>query len=68
MLNRLARPAAALTLLDVVEAVDGPVRWEAATPGPDGGPLDREVQTVCGQAAGLVRQRLRQVRLSDLVG
>jgi Rrf2 family protein len=59
---RLARPASRITLLEVVEAVDGPVRGAA----PRVGVLDARLRAVCERVADLVRRRLGQVRLSDL--
>jgi Rrf2 family protein len=45
---RLAKAAKAVTLLDVVEAVDGPVRGEAAViDAADGGRLDASLQRTC---------------------
>ena len=65
---RLTRPAARITLLEVVEAVEGPVRGEAPVWGPDRGGLDARLREVCEEVAGLVRRRLGRVRLSDLAG
>jgi Rrf2 family protein len=67
---RLARPAAKVTLLEVVEAVDGPVPAEApaVAEGEDGKALDARLREVCGQVAGLTRRRLGKARLSDLAG
>jgi Rrf2 family protein len=65
---RLARPRQAITLLEVIEAVDGPVRGEVPTDfatAKDG--LDGRLGKVCQEAAELVRARLGQVRLSELV-
>jgi Rrf2 family protein len=64
---RLARPARDITLLEVVEAVDGPV-WGRApgVGGPDGARLDAELQAVCDDAAGAVRCRLRRVTVAEL--
>jgi Rrf2 family protein len=65
---RLARPLRAVTLLEVVEAVDGPLRGEAPLTGTKGaGRLDARLAEVCQEAAGLVRGRLGKVRLSELV-
>ena len=64
----LAKPAASITLLEVVEAVEGPVRGEAPVWGPDQGGLDVRLREVCEEVAGLVRRRLGRVRLSDLAG
>jgi Rrf2 family protein len=65
---RLARPAARITLLEVVEAVDGPIRGEAPLAEGSRDPLDARLQEVCEEVAGLVRRRLGRVRLSDLAG
>ena len=66
---RLARPAKGITLLDVVEAVDGPVRgetprWAAAA----GHKLNARLQQVCDAGAEEVRGRLRKVSLAYLAG
>jgi Rrf2 family protein len=63
---RLARPASRVTLLEVVEAVDGPVR--AQVPLAREGGLDARLGAVCERAADLARSRLGAVRLSDLAG
>jgi hypothetical protein len=65
---RLARPAKGITLLEVVEAVEGPVRG-AALPASDtaqGRRMDARLQAVCDLAAETVRGRLRRVSLADL--
>jgi Rrf2 family protein len=64
---RLARPAGRITLLEVVEALDGPVRGEA--PGVGGGEharFDAKLKAVCDGAAEAVRRRLGKVSLADL--
>jgi Rrf2 family protein len=68
---RLARPASKITLLEVVEAVDGPIRGLAPLSqeaGHHGDGLDPRLAAVCDQAAVLLRGRLGKVRVSDLVG
>jgi Rrf2 family protein len=64
---RLARPAAKVTLLEVVEAVDGPIRGQVPLrpAGPDAGLL-RRLDQVCGQLAEQVRKGLGRVTLADL--
>ncbi len=65
---RLARTADRITLLDVVEVVEGPLRGEAPPiPGAEGKVLDARLQTVCEQVAALTRAALAKVRLADLV-
>src|SRR5689334_10847624 len=66
---RLARPAGAISLLDVVEAVDGPLRGDVGRVGGTGGArLNDRLQTVYDDAAAAVRRRLRAVSLADLAG
>jgi Rrf2 family protein len=67
---RLARPATKITMLEVVEAVDGPIRGQALLTrqaGRDGTGLESRLETICDQAAVLLRTRLGKVRLSELV-
>jgi Rrf2 family protein len=65
---RLAKPAASITLLEVVEAVEGPIRGEAQAVSQAGAGLHSRLQQVCEGVAGLVRRRFGRVRLSDLAG
>jgi Rrf2 family protein len=66
---RLARAAKAVTLLDIVEAVEGPVQGEAPPVGLDGAAaLDKRLQAACEKAAEVTRRRLRRVSLADLAG
>ena len=67
---RLARPATKITMLEVVEAVDGPIRGLAPLAqeaGHHGGGLDPRLEAICDQAALLLRRRLGKVRVSDLI-
>jgi Rrf2 family protein len=66
---RLARPAKGITLLEVVEAVDGPVQGaapQAVTKGD--GQLDGRLQVVCEEAAEIGRRNLGRVSVAELVG
>jgi Rrf2 family protein len=66
---RLARLARDVSLPDVVEAVDGPVRGEAPrVGGKESARLDARLQDVCDQAAEAVRRRLRRVTIAGLAG
>jgi Rrf2 family protein len=64
---RLARPANEVTLLEVLEAVDGPVRGQNtfARDETDAG-LNKRMDQICNQAADTIRKQLQKVRLSDL--
>ncbi len=66
---RLARPAGKISLLEVVEAVDGPIHGNVSfTEGKDTAPLDRKLQAVCDQAAEMTRKQLAAVSVAQLVG
>ena len=65
---RLARPASPISLLEVVEAVDGPLRAEAPRVAGVRDGLDPRLEGVCERVAEEVRRRFGQVRLSDLAG
>src|SRR5262245_43182576 len=65
---RLARPLAHITLLDVLEAVDGPLDGRCTPPESADPGFDRWVEGVSRRAAAVVRRRLAKVRLSELAG
>jgi Rrf2 family protein len=65
---RLARPSKDITLLDVVEAVEGPLRGSVLFSPNDGARnLDRRLEGVFEQATTVVRKHLQKVRIADLV-
>jgi Rrf2 family protein len=64
---RLARPANDITMLEVLEAVDGPIRGQAPFSREDPhSPLNRRLDTICNQAASQARKQLGKVRISEL--
>jgi Rrf2 family protein len=66
---RLARSASDINLLEVIEAIDGPVQAHAPLSQDDAhSPLNQKLEAVCKQAADQIRRYLERVRLSDLVG
>jgi Rrf2 family protein len=63
----LARPAREISVLEIVEGVDGPIRGEAPPVGRgSAAALDGRLQSVCDGAAVLIRERLAKVSLADL--
>ena len=67
---RLARPAKDISLLDIVEAVDGPIRGEVPPVGQDksDGKLDKRLDAVCKETAELVRERFKKIKIANLAG
>ncbi len=64
---RLARSPSDVTLLEIIEAVDGPIRGNAPMGHDDPtNPLNRRLEQVCNQAAEHVRKQLGKIRLSEL--
>ena len=64
---RLARPASAITMLDILEAVDGPIRGQAPLLEENNGPLNYKLEAICKQSADQIRKQLEKVRLTDLL-
>jgi Rrf2 family protein len=65
---RLARPPKEISMLDVVEAVEGPIRGSAALHAHSANGLERRLDQICNQAAEQTRKHLASVRLSSLAG
>jgi Rrf2 family protein len=64
---RLARPANEITILEILEAVDGPVRGQPTFAHEEGnGSLNKRLDQICSQAAEQVRKHLQRIRISDL--
>jgi len=66
---RLAKRPADINMLEVLEAVDGPIRGQAPFGRDDNdGKLNRKLEMICKQVADQMRAQLAKVRLSDLTG
>lgn len=66
---RLARPATEITILDVLEAVDGPMRGHAPISQNDPrNYLNRRLEQICNESAEQVRKTLSKIKLSELSG
>jgi Rrf2 family protein len=64
---RLARPAGRISMLDVVEAVDRPVRGDVAEVGTDAA-LNRRLQAIYDRATDVERRLLAGVSVAALAG
>jgi Rrf2 family protein len=65
---RLAKPARQITVLQIIEAVEGPIRGINAFH--SGGPInsvERKLDAICTQAAQQLRKHLEAIRLSSLL-
>jgi Rrf2 family protein len=66
---RLARTPNDISILDIIEAVDGPIRGHAPmSQTPNDGQLDRRLEAICNQSADQLRKHLGKVRISELAG
>ncbi len=65
---RLARPASRISVLDVIEAVDGPVRATVPSLGrPGREEVEHRLEIICQQVAEWTRNLLGRIYLSDLL-
>jgi Rrf2 family protein len=65
---RLAKSASEVSMLEILEAVDGPIRGMAPFTEEGNGPLNHKLEQICKQTADQTRKYLEKVRLSDLAG
>ncbi len=64
---RLARTPNEISLLEVVEAVDGPIRGQSPfSREENNGALNKRLDTICNQAAETVRKQLQKIKVSEL--
>lgn len=66
---RLAKSAHEVSVLDVIEAVDGPIRGHTPMGRRENGnnAISKKLDTVCSQAADQVRKVMGKVKISDLL-
>lgn len=65
---RLARPASDISVLDVLEAIDGPIRGHApnGSTEPDH-PLDKKLAHICNAAAEQLRRQLSRIKITEIM-
>jgi Rrf2 family protein len=65
---RLAKSPREISLLNIIEAVDGPIRGQSPfTDQRADRALNRKLENICKQIAVQTRRQLEKVRLSDLI-
>ena len=76
---KLARSPSDISVLEIVEAVDGPIRGQAPPPEPtdkdrfpqykpeNSKPLYSKLDSLCQQTAEQVRKQIEKVKLSELI-
>ena len=66
---KLARAANDITMLEILEAVDGPIRGLSPFTQTEGeSKLDQRLEAICNQTADQMRKALQKVRISELLG
>src|SRR5947209_19409007 len=65
---RLAKAPDKITMAEIVEAVDGPIRGQAPFTEESNGPLNHKLETICRDAAAAVKKQLEKVSIADLAG
>jgi Rrf2 family protein len=63
----LAKPASDITMLEIVEAVDGTIRGHAPPTRENNGALNAKLERICNKGAEQMREYLGSVRVPDLV-
>lgn len=64
---RLAKSPADISMLEILEAVDGPIRGQAPLTEEANGPLNKRLDAICTETADAVKKQLAKVKLSDLI-
>src|SRR3954451_16775011 len=65
---KLRREPADISMLEIIEAVDGPIRGQAPFAEEGNAALNNKLEAICRTSAEAVREHLKNVRISDLMG
>jgi Rrf2 family protein len=65
---RLARPASEISMLEILEAVDGPIRGQSPLSEEGNGALNHKLENICKENADQTRKHLEKIRITQLVG
>ena len=64
---KLARQPSDITMLEILEAVDGPIRGQAPFSEENSSPLNSKLESICKTSADSVRKQLEKIKISELV-
>jgi Rrf2 family protein len=64
---KLARSPNEITMLEILEAVDGPIRGQAPFAEENNAALNTKLEAICRKSAESVRDYLETVRMADLI-
>jgi len=64
---KLARPAAGISILEIIEAVDGAIQGQPSWAEQHNPTLNNKIESICQGSADVQRKFLEKQRLSDLV-
>jgi Rrf2 family protein len=64
---KLARTPNEISMLEILEAVDGPIRGLSPLTEENNGPLNNALKKICDESAETVRKHLEKVKISTLV-
>jgi Rrf2 family protein len=65
---RLARPAAAISMLNIIEAIEGPMRGWVPSGISDNAQFDKRLAVIYDRVTAEARARLEQTSIADLAG
>jgi len=65
---RLAKAPDKISMLEILEAVDGPIRGQAPFEEESNGPINHKLEVICRDAANAVKKQLERVSIADLAG
>ena len=63
---RLAKPPEKISMLEIIEAVDGPIRGQMPFAEETNKQLNHKLDAICNKSADTIREQLEKVSLADL--